>query len=73
LERIVAWVVSNCIFKEYQLLIFKRWGEFFFESKQTEHKFDSSNVKEGTYLCRIKVVFCENSTVEKNGYITVFR
>ena len=66
-------VISNCVFNEYHLLIFNRWGEIVFESEQIERKFDSSKVKDGTYFCRIKGVFCENSTVEKNGYITVFR
>jgi hypothetical protein len=66
-------VVSNCVFKEYQLLIFNRWGEIIFESEQIERKFDSSKVKEGTYLWKIKGVFCENSTFEKNGYLNVFR
>lgn len=66
-------VKSNCVFIEYHLFIFNRWGEIVFESEKIEQKFDCSNVKDGTYLWLIKGVFCENSTFEENGYLNVLR
>jgi gliding motility-associated-like protein len=61
--------------KEYELLIFNRWGEILFESHNYNIGWDGTYgdnlVKDGTYIWRINLIEGENSNrISLNGHVT---
>lgn len=66
-------IESNCEISEFELSIFNRWGEQLFYSDNLSQKFDSSDVKDGTYFWIITGAFCENQKFKLNGYLSVLR
>ncbi len=66
-------IESNCAINEFELSIFNRWGEQLFYSDKLSQKFDSSEVKDGTYFWMISGAFCENQKFKRNGYLYVLR
>lgn len=64
--------------QSYTLLIFNRWGEVIFESRDPNigwsGHYNGKIVKDGTYIWRI--VFSESetgNTIEKTGHVTLIR
>lgn len=64
-------ITSNCAIREFELTVYDRWGEQLLYSDNRFKKFDSSQVKEGTYLWMINGAFCENQKVKWSGYVNV--
>ncbi len=66
-------IKSNCEIREFELLIYNRWGEHVFESVDQQIEFNSSDVQDGTYLWVLSGAFCEDQKFKLSGYVTVVR
>jgi gliding motility-associated-like protein len=63
---------------DYTLLIFNRWGEVVFESRNTEVGWDGTYgglpVQDGVYIWKLTVGEIENARrIEKIGHVTLIR
>lgn len=66
-------IQSNCPFKEYQVMIYNRWGIIIFESEDPENEFDSSNVDEGTYILKVDLLLCNDEKVRETISLNVLK
>ena len=67
-------VLSSCPFLEYHFMIFNRWGEMVFESKDPEEKFrGTGDPSDEMLLWQLKGKFCNNKEIDDDGYIIVLR
>jgi hypothetical protein len=66
-------IESNCEMNDFELAIYNRWGELLFHSFDQQKEFNSSDVKDGTYLWVLNCAFCEEQKFKRNGYFNVIR
>ncbi|RLD66709.1 MAG: hypothetical protein DRI84_04215 [Bacteroidetes bacterium] len=71
--------VINCIFDEYHIVIYNRWGQLLFESSNQNEKWDGNyrggEVPDGVYfyLITYKYLLTSDQEGQRSGSITIFR
>ncbi len=71
--------VINCIFSEYRLVIFNRWGKLLYETSNQSDKWDGNylgnEVPQGVYFYLIIYRLPNNGTIEaeRSGSVTLLR
>lgn len=66
-------IITECEFLEFEFIVFSRWGQKVFESNDSEVEFSSKEVDEGTYFWTLEATFCNESEIEKDGYVNVIK
>ena len=71
--------VINCVFEEYHLVIFNRWGQLLFETNNQNEKWDGTyqnkEVPEGVYFYLIdyRQPYNDGKDAQHSGSITLYR
>jgi len=69
--------VTNCIYEDYQFLIFNRWGQLVFKTSNQAEKWDGtidgSDCTDGVYVYRINYKYTSQPTRSTAGTISLFR
>jgi len=71
--------VISCVFEEYHIAIFNRWGQILFESNNQNTKWDgkylNQDIPEGVYFYVIdyKQPYSNNKKAQHSGSITIYR
>ena len=69
--------VTNCIYEDYQFLIFNRWGQLVFKTSNQAEKWDGtidgSDCTDGVYVYRLNYKYTSQPTRSTTGTISLFR
>jgi gliding motility-associated-like protein len=69
--------ITNCIYEDYQFLVFNRWGQLVFKTPNQADKWDGeingSDCPDGVYVYRINYKFPSQQTKSTTGTITLLR
>jgi gliding motility-associated-like protein len=69
--------ITNCIYEDYQFLVFNRWGQLVFKTPNQADKWDGeingSDCPDGVYVYRINYKFPSQKTKSTTGTITLLR
>ena len=66
--------VSTCKPFSFEIVIFNRWGELLFETKDMEEYWDASKEKDGVYIYKLSLIWKEGEEeIEKTGHLTVLK
>ena len=69
--------VTNCIYEDYQFLIYNRWGQLVFKTSNQAEKWDGtidgSDCTDGVYVYRLNYKYTSQPTRSTTGTISLFR